>query len=189
MLGDLGGFVYEWRHSRRLETVVNLLHGSHLLDIGCGHGRNMRYPTSKGVSVCGLDVSLNKLECARSALLESGVYGLVDLVVADADEGLPFRDNAFGGVLDVFTFTFIKSKRRYLEEVSRILKNEGLFLLEFDMSPHILSHEELRSFLELTNGLFNLVEMGEFYHEWGRISNECKEEVPAVYAIGVKNLS
>lgn len=60
--------------------------GTHVLEIGCGTGRNLiaaarRYP---GARFCGLDISDEMLETARAAVARAGLSDRITLARADA---------------------------------------------------------------------------------------------------------
>src|SRR5258708_9779341 len=66
--------------------------GGRVLDVACGHGRHLRYLSSLGFSVVGVD----RDEAALAAL---GGIGAVEIHVADIEAGpWPFAPGGFDGV-------------------------------------------------------------------------------------------
>jgi len=67
--------------------------GGRVLDVACGHGRHLRYLSSLGLAVVGVD----RDEAALAAL--RGIGG-VEILVADIEAGpWPFAPGAFDGVV------------------------------------------------------------------------------------------
>lgn len=104
-----------------------------VLDLACGTGRHMAAFGDAGLDMVGLDLSGYLLErAARDPALRGR------LVRGDM-RALPFRDGAFGGVINMFTsfgyFDTGEEHRRVLEEVARVLRPGGRFLLDF-MNAH-----------------------------------------------------
>ena len=101
--------------------------GGLILEIGVGEGRVLRYVSEhlKYRVYIGLDISADIL-CnliGQEALP-------VDLVQADGTY-LPFRDRSFTGVLCIDTSWYISDKRKLFQEISRVLKEGGCFLCNF----------------------------------------------------------
>jgi len=104
------------------------------IDIGCGYGRlfNEYCRFSKIVLV---DYSMNNLKNARIRINKflsetGGRIPRVLYVAADATR-LPFSSGAADGILTVRVVHHLEYPGKYFDEVSRILKNGGLYLLEF----------------------------------------------------------
>lgn len=100
--------------------INNLKRHSHILDIGCGNGRNMKYPNYifHGVDNCEEFIKLAKL-------VSSNVY-LSDMT------SLPFEDNYFDAIISIASFhhlSTIERRLKCLEEMYRVLKPGGKILL------------------------------------------------------------
>lgn len=162
--------------SPRLKHLVALLGwGARVLEVGCGNGRNTFYLQYRGVEVVALDVAIEPLlnlncRCER--------------VRATADFRLPFLDSTFDGVVDSYAFTFIKERNLYARELLRILKPNGMLLLEFDEEPHVKEHEELEEVVDrVFSDLFEIISMRRIYHAWGCVYDEEEEHVPSLAAV------
>ena len=83
-----------------------------VLDIGTGTGRFAQYLVESGLSVVGVDVSLQMMAQAR----EKGVR---DLVRADAQH-LPFRDLSFDGAVMVHVLHLVRDWVQTIHEVGRV---------------------------------------------------------------------
>ncbi len=107
------------------------LRGLDILDVGCGHGGGcaylMRYLSPR--AVVGLDISRKAIEhCKRH-------HGPgISFYQGDA-ESLQFADHTFDAVISVESSHCYSSIDRFLEEVRRVLRPNGLLLLA-DMRHH-----------------------------------------------------
>lgn len=101
--------------------------GGRVLDLACGAGRHLGPLEEAGLRPVGLDLSPALLRRAREG-------GAGPLVRGDMRE-LPLRDGAFDGVVQFFTsFGYFRTREedvRVLEEVRRVLRPGGAFLLDF----------------------------------------------------------
>lgn len=93
-----------------------------VLDIGCGTGRltaglKSYFPSSR---ILGLDISHGMAKAARA----KGI----DPLVADAAD-LPFKAGAFDLVVSNVAYQWVSDLARAFQEVGRVLKNDGLFML------------------------------------------------------------
>jgi len=97
-----------------------------VLDVACGSG-NATIPAAKtGATTTGLDITPELLEAGKMAAAEAGVE--IEWIVGDAQD-LPFDDASFDVVTSVFGCMFAPDHRRTAEELARVLKPGGRFLL------------------------------------------------------------
>jgi SAM-dependent methyltransferase len=104
-----------------------------VLDLACGGGRHTEALRRRGYRAVGVDLSLTLLATA------------VGLPRVGGDmRCLPFASGAFDTLLNFFTsFGYFESERenfRVLEEVVRILRPTGRFLIDFMNAEHVLDH-------------------------------------------------
>ena len=85
-----------------------------VLDIGTGTGRFAQYLVENGLSVVGVDVSLQMMAQAR----EKGVR---DLVRADAQH-LPFRDQSFDGAVMIHVLHLVGDWVQTIHELGRVTR-------------------------------------------------------------------
>lgn len=107
-------------------TEKNYLKAGKVLDIGCGRGRNSLYLAKKGLRVYGIDISNSAIDSAR----KKDVCKKINFMVSDLLKP-SFQNEFFDSIVDVGCFHTVspKDRKRYLSEISRILKPEGDFLL------------------------------------------------------------
>lgn len=93
-----------------------------VLDVGAGTGRLSLSLASKGAQVTALDVSPKMLEAIQRKNKN------IQTIVGDA-ESLPFGDNSFDMVTAAFLIVHLKDLRLFFDEVYRILKDGGVFMV------------------------------------------------------------
>lgn len=101
-----------------------------LLDIGCGDGWATIDAAQKGFEAWGVDSSPTGItEAKQEAELES-VTALTHFDVGDILQ-LGYEDSSFDAIIDGGLFHHIipENRTRYLENVVRVLRNDGLFYL------------------------------------------------------------
>jgi ubiquinone/menaquinone biosynthesis C-methylase UbiE len=101
-------------------------HGSHLLELGAGAGRNTpRYTGYDRVTL--LDYSRTQLEQARAKLGDSPRYRFI---AADIYH-LPFVDGVFDGATMIRTLHHMQDAPLALSQVERVLQPNASFILEY----------------------------------------------------------
>jgi ubiquinone/menaquinone biosynthesis C-methylase UbiE len=104
----------------------------HILDLACGVGRDTFHLEKRGLSVTGVDASINGLRAAHQTKLVRGA--MAEFVTADA-RLLPFEDGSFDGIycfglLHEFTSPDKEEDvRRVISEARRLLLDGDLFVL------------------------------------------------------------
>ncbi|MGZ3602968.1 MAG: class I SAM-dependent methyltransferase [Ktedonobacterales bacterium] len=121
-----------------LMRLGGLAIGAHLLEIGIGTGRIALPLLARGIDVTGVDISPRMVErlqakyTARQAAEPLRPWGALNVVMADMS-ALPFSDSAFDAAVAVHVFHLVSSWQRALDEVLRVVKAGGSFLLGQDM--------------------------------------------------------
>jgi ubiquinone/menaquinone biosynthesis C-methylase UbiE len=101
-----------------------------VLDVGTGTGwLAIQFAEEiPGVEVIGLDLSDVALELARENARESGVSSRVSFEIGDAED-MPFENDLFDLVISGNTLHLVKNPVRMLDEIQRVLKPGGVFLV------------------------------------------------------------
>ena len=99
-----------------------------VLDLACGAGRHMREFARRGIAAVGLDLP--------STLLREGRTTTPDMMLSQGDmRYLPFAAGSFDMVVNFFTsfgyFAEPEDDRRVLNEIRRVLRSDGRFMLDF----------------------------------------------------------
>ncbi|MGC1119713.1 MAG: class I SAM-dependent methyltransferase [Candidatus Methanofastidiosia archaeon] len=99
-----------------------------ILELGCGRGRNSVWLSRENLSVTSLDCQFEYILALKKYAVLNNIT--MNIVQADAVE-LPFKEDSFGVVLSSAVLAFIKEYARPLviEEVKRVLKPKGLFVI------------------------------------------------------------
>lgn len=107
---------------KQVIPLLGELDGKKILDVGAGTGRLTVMLRDHRAEVVALDVSEKMLE----ELHRKNKH--IQTVVGDA-ESLPFPDNDFDIVTAAFLIVHLKNPTRFFDEVYRVLKPGGLFLV------------------------------------------------------------
>lgn len=141
-----------------------------VLDLCCGPGRYTLELAHEGFEVVGFDLSEHYLDLARDLARKEGVTA--KLIQGDMRE-LPWA-NHFDAVINVSTsFGFFESdaeNQRVLEAVAKVLKPEGVFLLELGNRDYYLKHFIAKNWQRLDDGSVLLVQR-EFDYLKSRINS------------------
>jgi demethylmenaquinone methyltransferase/2-methoxy-6-polyprenyl-1,4-benzoquinol methylase len=115
-------------------SLTGLRPGQHALDVAGGTGDlalGMLRQVGKTGRVVLSDINPAMLERGRDRLLDAGMVGNVECLVADAEK-LPFDDDAFDCVMIGFGLRNVTDKPAALRSMRRVLKPGGqLLVLEF----------------------------------------------------------
>ncbi len=118
-------------HNGFIETVINSSPPSgKFLEVGCGTGRIAAGVAAhtKNIEVKGVDISETMLAVAKNIAEEARVGHKVSFEIADAKK-LPFDDNTFDSVFCHNMLHHIPDPLPVLKEMSRVVKEDGAFLV------------------------------------------------------------
>jgi len=101
------------------------IEGKHLIDLGCGTGRNSFYATELGFGASGVDISKTAISEGLEYAKENNIS--IGLKVGSMGEKLAYGDNIFDVALDVTSSNSLTEAERevYFYEMDRILKPGG----------------------------------------------------------------
>ena len=95
-----------------------------ILEVGCGSGKLARLLDTDGYKIVGLDhAELPLLWSKRNNNNITNVRG-------DAQD-LPFKDDSFDCTIAIQMIDYLQQRRKFYEEVRRILRPGGIFILHF----------------------------------------------------------
>jgi len=140
--------------------ALDLPEHSKILDLCCGYGRHSIELAKRGYHVVGLDLSERYLQLGKKRAKEENVD--VTFVQGDMRE-LPWIGE-FDGVINMFTsFGFFegdKENLKVLENVSKALKERGIFLLDVENKYYFILNDVLRKgkdWIEYDDGSIALI--------------------------------
>ena len=121
---------------KQINTILSFIPkraGLHILDIGCGNGKMLRYLQSQTNSyIHGFDYSENAIQ---TALSQGG--GNADFRVGIMGE-IEYPDEFFDAIISMDSIYFAKDMSKFVGQISRWLKTDGRFLIgyqEGDVMP------------------------------------------------------
>ena len=122
------------RSSRVLIDMLSPIDNARVLDIGCGTGNFLVELHQISGKLVGLDISAGMLAKVRAKV--------ADAVLVEGDASLmPFSAESFDAAYCIQVFHHISNKAKFLQEVYRILRNNGRFVIQ------TCSHEQLATFV------------------------------------------
>lgn len=113
------------------------------LDLGIGTGRIARILLEKNIEVKGMDFSDEMIKLSRHNLAEYVKKKQLRFSKGDLNKKLPFQDNSFDGVICIRVIKYVKNWRKAIDEISRVIKPNGVFILEY---PNFYSIQSLSRF-------------------------------------------
>lgn len=143
------------------EIVENYLNeGENLLDIGMGTGTLAIIAAKKGVKVTGIDYSEKMLDVARKNLKNENLSESVKIIkmpVIDLDEAFP--NNSFDKVTATLSFSELYQKEQEfcLNQIYRILKENGEFIIVDEVKPKKFWKKVVYFFVRMPISLLNFI--------------------------------
>ncbi len=129
---DSGQRIYEDRVEAIALSRLLPHSGEILLEIGAGAGRNT--PRYRGFrKIVLLDYSVSQLQLAQKRLGKGGNY----IYVAGDVYHLPFVNGIFDSATMIRTLHHLREAPLALQETRRVLKNHGIFILEYANKQNI----------------------------------------------------
>lgn len=125
LLSSVGDMALKARAKNILENI-NLKPGQKVLEVGCGNGYYLSLLSRLKIAdkLFGVDIDKRALADAKNFINNKHVK----LTLAPAEK-LPFKDNAFDRVVMSEVIEHVMDERTALNEVYRVLKPGGIFLL------------------------------------------------------------
>lgn len=127
---------------------LKITSGENILDLGCGRGNETIHAaliTGSEGKVTGLDITQAMIDAARVHAEEMGVTN-VSFVLGDI-ENLPFDHDMFDAVISNCVINHAKSKGKVYQEIYRVLKYGGRFIIsdavsKVDLPPGVKNDPE-----------------------------------------------
>ncbi len=141
-----------------LESIKALLieDNEHILEIGHGNAGHVKsiLNRAQNIKYTGIDISATMHNEAKR--LNEAFRGQADFVLYEGEK-LPFEDKMFDKIVTVNTVYFWKQPVDYLNEIYRVLKKTGTFVLTFGQRDFM----EKLPFTQFDFTLYNTDEMEE----------------------------
>lgn len=115
-----------------------------LVDYGCGPGRyTTQFARLVGDRGKGYAVDIHELaiDTVRKKIKKKGIMNIKPLVAKGYNSGVP------GGVADLICaldmFSIIKEPTRFLKEIRRIIKDDGMFIVDDGHQPRSITRKSI----------------------------------------------
>ena len=178
---------------QRKEIILNMVDGCKgtILDIGCGPGILTAHLVDRGFRVFNADLSIGMLKKAKQEMeerkldIQSG-GGSAFYLVSDASKISIMKEKA-DNALCIGVITYLKDYSLLLSEAKRILKPDGLFIIQvnkikfpFLYKKAVKIYHVLKRFLQgkkknEINFEMNLFDYENFLNDFGNYGMEIKE--------------
>lgn len=176
---EIGEMMNATNISMTLESIKTLLieDDEHILEIGHGNAAHLKNILSRAQNLkyTGVDISETMYNEARK--LNKKFESQADFVLYEGKK-LPFEDKTFDKIFTVNTVYFWENPVEFLNEIYRVLKKEGTFVLTFGQRDFM----EKLPFTEYDFTLYSNSEMEEIVSEsqFKRMKiSEKEEDIPS----------
>jgi cyclopropane fatty-acyl-phospholipid synthase-like methyltransferase len=117
------------RENEILAKIANIKRSDVVLDAGCGVGGSSIFLAKKfGCKVIGITLSQKQADMAAKNSQRNGVASNTEFIVMDF-ENMTFPDRKFDVVLGIESICHANSKRKFIENSYRILKQNGRLII------------------------------------------------------------
>ncbi len=143
------------------EIVDNYIEKNNiLLDIGMGTGTFTILCAKKGAQVTGIDFSEKMLEIANRHIKDEELNGTINIIkmpIVNLDK--QFSDNSFDKITSILCFSELYQKEQdyALDQIARILKDNGEFILVDEVKPKNILKKILYFMIRIPISLINFL--------------------------------
>ncbi len=121
------GIDIKWR--KRVAAILKMKKPTTILDIATGTGDLAINLVETGADkIVGLDISSGMLEVGKKKVANKNLGNIIEMVVGDSED-LPFQENSFDAVTVAFGVRNFETLGKGLEEIYRVLKPNGTFVV------------------------------------------------------------
>jgi len=121
------GIDIKWR--KRVVAILKIKKPTIILDIATGTGDLAINLVETGAEkIIGLDISSGMLEVGKNKVANKNLENVIEMVVGDSED-LPFQEDSFDAVTVAFGVRNFETLNKGLEEIYRVLKPNGTFVV------------------------------------------------------------
>lgn len=155
---EIGEMMNETNIGMTLESIQTLLieDNEHILEIGHGNAGHVRNILNKAIDVKYTGIDISETMHHEAIKLNKDFENQAEFVLYEGAE-LPFKDKTFDKIFSVNTVYFWEKPTDFLNEIYRVLKDNGTFVLTFGQRNFM----EKLPFTQFGFTLYNTDEMVE----------------------------
>jgi len=146
-------------HRKKNKEYLTGFREKKILELGTGSGSICNYIDPSNDYV-GVDISKGLLKKAGKRFKKSG-HRHFELFVASADD-LPFSKDSFDFAFCNLSFNFFQDAQRVVNEIKRVLKNEGQFFCSVPVPEKNIKRNQINGTLRSEKELKKIFEKNEF---------------------------
>ncbi|WP_428067901.1 class I SAM-dependent methyltransferase [Chryseobacterium gambrini] len=155
---EIGEMMNETNIGMTMESIKTLLieDNEHILEIGHGNAGHVRNILNKAIDVKYTGIDISETMHHEAIKLNKNFENQAEFVLYEGTE-LPFEDKKFDKIFTVNTVYFWEKPKDFLNEIYRVLKDSGTFVLTFGQRDFM----EKLPFTQFGFTLYNTDEMEE----------------------------
>lgn len=155
---EIGEMMHATNISMTLESIktLSIEDNEYLLEIGHGNAAHLKDILSKAQNLKYTGVDISETMHNEAKRLNKDFINQADFILYEGKK-LPFEDKVFDKIYTVNTVYFWEKPVEFLNEIHRVLKNEGTFVLTFGQREFM----EKLPFTEYDFSLYSNSEMEE----------------------------
>lgn len=136
-----------------INTFINLLGISSVLDVGCGTGRGLSFFLERGQRIKAIGI-----EPVQSLLDQAVKQNNISekLLVCGSGEALPFEDNSFDAVCEFAILHHVKNPNKIVKEMARVAR-KAIFISDSNRFGQGRLASRILKLLLYKCGLWNMV--------------------------------
>ena len=138
------GIDIKWR--KKVVAIVREKNPEIILDIATGTGDfAIMLSKLKPKKIIGLDISKGMLDVGIKKIKEKNLEGLIEMVLADSEK-IPFENDSFDAITVGFGVRNFENLDKGLQEIHRVLKPNGIFVVLETSQPEKFPVKQLFNF-------------------------------------------
>lgn len=127
------------RMMKRAYEALGPVGGGRYLDAGCGTGNFLKLLADSNGKAEAVGVDFSRAMLRRAEKKNAGNGRQVELLALDLNQGLPFADGTFDGIVCLNVLYILKDPDFMIRELNRVLAHNGRLVLSTPISkPRIL---------------------------------------------------
>jgi len=143
-----------------------------ILDLACGYGRITFLIAKKGFNIGGVDISPELIKSAREEARRENL----DIIFKIGDfKDLPYSDESFDKIICLWSsFNHLLSENeqiKSLNEMYRILKNEGKIIIEMPNGESKWAKEQIKKHGRIVLDIINKIKFFNYIHDKSSLRN------------------